>query len=128
MSLLTDKYGAIYLLAEKLGCEDLKAVEENGVMTISATCPTKYIVNQLWDRAKEIDPELNDKDLVLNFTAKRDDIFGEYEVKSGDTLSGIAKKLTHGKLTYQQIFEANRHILHDPNKIQIGQVLTIPSF
>ncbi len=127
MSQLTDKYGDVYILAEKLGCTNLNASEENGHMTISGNCPTKYVANQVWDKAKEIDPGLDDGDLTLNLSAERSDIYGEYEVKSGDTLSGIAQKVTQGKLSYQQIFEANRDVLSDPNKIQPGQKLKIPN-
>ncbi|MCS6886120.1 MAG: LysM peptidoglycan-binding domain-containing protein [Acidobacteriota bacterium] len=128
MSKLTDKYGAIYVLAERLGCKELNAVEKDGRMYISAICPTQYICNQIWDKTKEIDPELDDNDLTLDLKVERQDIFGEYEVRPGDTLSGIAKKLSNGKLSYMQIFEANRHILKDPNLIKVGQKLIIPKF
>ncbi|HSE98840.1 MAG TPA: LysM peptidoglycan-binding domain-containing protein, partial [Blastocatellia bacterium] len=37
-------------------------------------------------------------------------------------------RVTHGKLSYQQIFEANRDILTDPDKIKPGQRLKIPNF
>jgi nucleoid-associated protein YgaU len=128
MSALTDKYGPVYILAEKLGGTGLAANEENGHMTISGSLPTKHAINQVWDKAKEIDPGLDDGDLTLNFSASRSDVYGEYEVQSGDTLSAIAKEVTGGKLTYQQIFEANRDKLSDPDKIQAGQKLTIPNF
>ena len=128
MSQLTDKYGDVYILAQNLGCTNLNAQEENGRITITGTCPTQYAVNQVWDKAKQIDPDLNDSDLTINLTAQRNDIYGEYEVQSGDTLSGIAQKVTQGNLTYQQIFEANRDVLSDPNKIQPGQRLKIPNF
>ncbi|MBL8151352.1 MAG: LysM peptidoglycan-binding domain-containing protein [Blastocatellia bacterium] len=128
MSALTDKYGGLYLFAEKLGCKNLSAVEENGHLTITAVAATQHDANLIWDRTKEIDPELNDGDLTLNLTFERQDIYGFYEVKSGDTLSAIAKRVTNGKLSYQQIFEANRDILKDPNKIFPGQKLTIPKF
>jgi nucleoid-associated protein YgaU len=128
MSALTDKYGDVYILAEKLGGTGLAANEESGHMTISGTLPTKHAVNQVWDQAKQIDPGLDDGDLTLNLSASRSDIYGEYEVQSGDTLSKIAKELTGGKLTYQQIFEANRDKLSDPDKIQAGQSLVIPNF
>jgi nucleoid-associated protein YgaU len=128
MSALTDKYGPLYILAEKLGGTGLAANEENGHLTLSGTLPTKYAVNQVWDKAKELDAGLNDGDLTLNLTASRSDIHGEYEVQSGDTLSAIAKEVTGGKLTYQQIFEANRDKLDDADKIQAGQKLVIPNF
>ncbi len=128
MSTLTDKYGPAYILAEKLGGTNLAANEENGHITISGTLPTKYAVNQVWDKAKEIDSGLNDGDLTLNLTASRSDIHGEYEVQSGDTLSAIAKEVTGGKLTYNQIFEANRDKLDDADNIKAGQKLVIPNF
>jgi nucleoid-associated protein YgaU len=49
-----------------------------------------------------------------------------YEVKKGDTLSKIAQQFYGDKMLYPQIFEANRDILKDPNKIKPGQRLRIP--
>jgi hypothetical protein len=48
-----------------------------------------------------------------------------YTVKPGDTLTRIAQD-QYGTSVYQPIFEANRHILNDPNVIFPGQVLRIP--
>ncbi len=49
-----------------------------------------------------------------------------HTVVSGDTLGGIAKK-HYGKAgKYPVIFEANKPMLSDPNKIYPGQVLRIP--
>ncbi len=128
MSQLTDKYGDAYILATNLGGTNLNAQEENGHLTISGTMPTKYAVNQVWDKVKEIDPALNAGDLTINLTAAREDIYGEYEVQPGDSLSAIAKAVSNGKLSYQQIFEANGDQLDDPNRIQVGQTLVIPNF
>lgn len=50
-----------------------------------------------------------------------------YTVKSGDTLSGIAKQLYGDASKYMVIFEANTPMLKDPNKIYPGQVLRIPA-
>ena len=128
MSQLTDKYGDAYVLATNLGGTNLNAQEENGKLTISGNVPTKYDVNQVWDKVKQIDPSLSHGDLTLNLTPTRNDIYGVYEVKSGDTLSAIAKKVTNGALTYQKIFEANTDKLKDPDQIQPGQKLVIPNF
>jgi nucleoid-associated protein YgaU len=49
-----------------------------------------------------------------------------YVVQSGDTLSKIAQKYYGDPSLYTQIFEANRDILKDPNKIFPGQKLKIP--
>ena len=49
-----------------------------------------------------------------------------YTVKSGDTLSKIAKKYLGSARLYPEIFEANRPMLTHPDKIYPGQVLRIP--
>ena len=49
-----------------------------------------------------------------------------YTVKSGDTLGKIAKAHYGNAAKYPMIFEANRPLLSDPNKIYPGQVLRIP--
>ena len=49
-----------------------------------------------------------------------------YVVKSGDSLSKIAKAEYGDANAWKRIFEANTDILKDPNKIQPGQKLKIP--
>jgi nucleoid-associated protein YgaU len=49
-----------------------------------------------------------------------------HEVRKGETLSKIAEQYYGDPMLYPKIFEANRDILTDPNKIQIGQKLRIP--
>ena len=49
-----------------------------------------------------------------------------YTVESGDTLSGISKKMYGDAGKYQQIFQANQPMLKDPDRIYPGQVLRIP--
>ena len=50
-----------------------------------------------------------------------------YTVKKGDTLSKISKQFYGDANAYKKIFDANRDQLKDPDKIQPGQVLRIPS-
>lgn len=50
-----------------------------------------------------------------------------YTVKSGDTLSKIAKEVYGNANDYNKIFEANRPLLSHPDKIYVGQVLRIPA-
>lgn len=47
-------------------------------------------------------------------------------VQSGDTLSKIAQKYYGDPALYDKIFQANRDVLKDPNKIFPGQKLKIP--
>lgn len=49
-----------------------------------------------------------------------------YTVQRGDTLSRIAKEHYGSAGRYMAIFEANRPLLEDPDKIYPGQVLRIP--
>ena len=49
-----------------------------------------------------------------------------YTVQSGDTLSGIAKEIYGDPMKYPEIFEANKPMLSDPDKIYPGQKLIIP--
>ena len=48
------------------------------------------------------------------------------EVKSGDTLSKIAKEAYGDANAYMKIFEANKPMLSNPDKIYPGQKLRIP--
>ena len=50
-----------------------------------------------------------------------------YTVKSGDNLSKISKEVYGDANKYQKIFEANKPMLKDPDKIYPGQVLRIPA-
>ena len=49
-----------------------------------------------------------------------------YTVKSGDSLSKIAQDVYGSSSDYMKIFEANKPMLSDPDKIYPGQVLRIP--
>jgi nucleoid-associated protein YgaU len=49
-----------------------------------------------------------------------------YVVKSGDSLSKIAKNEYGNANDWNRIFEANKDILKDPDKIYPGQKLKIP--
>lgn len=51
---------------------------------------------------------------------------GSYTVQQGDTLSKIAES-RYGRMdAANEIFEANRDVIQDPDVIEIGQVLSLP--
>lgn len=50
-----------------------------------------------------------------------------YTVQKGDTLSKIAKAHFGEARMYREIFEANKPMLKDPDRIYPGQVLRIPA-
>ncbi|MFZ1677328.1 MAG: peptidoglycan-binding protein LysM [Saprospiraceae bacterium] len=67
---------------------------------------------------------VDDRMSVIATNAEPEAVF--YEVKSGDTLSKIAKAQYGNASKYNIIFEANKPMLKDPDKIYPGQVLRIP--
>ncbi|WAC62397.1 LysM peptidoglycan-binding domain-containing protein [Pseudoxanthomonas sp. SL93] len=58
-----------------------------------------------------------------------EEIIGEqtYTIEKGDTLSKIAKEHLGNANAWKQIFEANRDVLDDPDRIFPGQVIKLPS-
>ena len=50
-----------------------------------------------------------------------------YTIQSGDTLSKIAKEHYGDAGDYNKIFEANREVIGDPDKIYPGQQIRIPA-
>lgn len=50
-----------------------------------------------------------------------------HTVEKGDTLWAVAEKAMGNGAKYKEIFEANRPMLSDPDKIYPGQVLRIPT-
>ena len=49
-----------------------------------------------------------------------------YTIVSGDSLSKIAKQYYGNAMDYPKIFEANREVIEDPDKIYPGQKIRIP--
>jgi len=73
---------------------------------------TKVIADDL--RAPEPKPEEPEEKVEI------------YEIVSGDTLGGIAKRFYGSAGKYMKIFDANQGVISDPNKIYPGQKIRIP--
>jgi len=71
--------------------------------------------------AKQVSEEQQD----ATFEASTDTQY--YTIESGDTLWGIAAKFLGNGSKYPEIFEANREVIEDPDKIFVGQKIRIPS-
>ncbi len=63
----------------------------------------------------------------ISVTAPAAPAVQSYTVKSGDSLSKIAKEFYGDPMKYKEIFAANTDVLEDPNKIFPGQELKIPT-
>ena len=49
-----------------------------------------------------------------------------YTIESGDTLSKVAKEQYGDANRWQELFEANREVIKDPDKIYPGQRIRVP--
>ncbi len=102
-----------------LGIENLNLSVDDDKATISGTAPSQEI------REKAVLVVGNTKGIAA--VDDRLDVAARYHtVEKGDTLSKIAKKVYGDPMKYPAIFEANRPMLKDPDKIYPGQKLRIP--
>lgn len=121
---LADKYKDLLDLGAKLGVKGGDWKEEGGKLRVTGTAAYQLDKDLLWDKIKSY-PNW-EAEVVADIDVEKTDVFGVWEVKSGDTLSKIAKSAYDNAGLYMQIFEANRNILSDPNTIKVGQKLVIP--
>ena len=122
---LQEKYQTLLELAKQNGTS-YELSEGDGVLHINGTAPSEEAKQQLWDEYNRIDPDYRAGDLMLNVNVGGAAAGGgghTYTVVSGDNLTKIGEK--YG-ISWQQIYEANRDILNDPDKIFPGQELKIP--
>ena len=121
---LGEKYGDVLGLAQQLGVKDGNWKEEGGKIKLWGKTQYQLDANLLWDKIKERPNWENE--VVADIQATDTSVFGYYTVKSGDTLSAIAKRFLGGANRYMDIFNANKDQLSDPDKIKVGQKLVIP--
>ncbi|MFD2099189.1 LysM peptidoglycan-binding domain-containing protein [Flagellimonas iocasae] len=120
------KYQPVLDLGLKLNIKDGDVSEENGVLKIKGQAATQYEKNLLWDKIKEIGGQ-SPSDIKANITVADDSVYARHTVKSGESLSKIAKHYYGDPMKYKQIFEANTNILKNPDLIHPDQVLVIPN-
>lgn len=120
------KYQAVLDLGEQLGVKDGDVREENGVLKIKGMVETQYEKNIIWDKIKEIGGD-SPSDLKANITVEDDSIYHRHLVRSGESLSKIAKHYYGDPMKYKEIFEANSDVLKNPDLIYPDQVLVIPN-
>jgi nucleoid-associated protein YgaU len=72
-------------------------------------------------------PDFSDVQSGASSTAPEAEVYETYEVKAGDSLSKIAKRVYGNASAWKKIFEANRDLLKDPDKIFPGQKLKLPA-
>ena len=120
------KYQDVLDLGEKLNIKDGKVEEENGKLKVWGTASTPYEKNLIWDEIKRIGGE-NPTDIMADIKVEDESVFARHMVTSGETLGKIAKHYYGEAGKYKKIFEANTHILKNPDLIHPGQELIIPN-
>ncbi|MEN2413358.1 LysM peptidoglycan-binding domain-containing protein [Flavobacterium mesophilum] len=120
---LQDKYQAVTDLASELGITNLQVREQDHVLYIDGKANSAADKEKLWNAYEKIDPEYRSADVVLNIEVE-EGVSREYTVEIGDSLSKIGK--AYG-VSWQDIFEANKDIISNPDLIQPGWKLKIPT-
>lgn len=123
---LQDKYRSVLDLGKSLNVQNGDVQEVDGVLKIWGTTQTQYEKDQLWDQIKEVGGD-QPNDLIADIQVANTDYYAQHTVKSGESLSKIAKHYYKDASAYMKIFNANKNILKDPDMIHPGQVLTIPN-
>jgi nucleoid-associated protein YgaU len=134
----------------------LNAIQQQGVslthvnmqgdkLFIQGDASSEQAKNKVWDVIKTVNPNWQN-DLIADIRVtgastqatpqtgapqqqsdQQQSAARTYTVQPGDSLSKIAGELLGSASEYMKIFNANRDQLSDPNKIQPGQKLKIPS-
>ena len=108
----------------ELGIEDPKVEFDDGVATVWGTAPSQVVKENVilvignTEGVARVDDRMEVEEEAPEATF--------YTVESGDTLSKIAKTHYGDPMKYPAIFDANRPMLKDPDKIYPGQVLRLP--
>jgi nucleoid-associated protein YgaU len=138
LAVLRHKYDPVVRLMHARGVA-IRTIEMQGTkLLLRAEAPSADVKNAVWDEIKKVDPTYADlaADISVGAGAAAGQggpaggvsaPAGSYTVKKGDTLSKISKQFYGDANAYKKIFDANRDQLKDPDKIQPGQVLRIPS-
>ncbi|SFD17950.1 LysM peptidoglycan-binding domain-containing protein [Flavobacterium phragmitis] len=120
---LQDKYKEVTDLASQLGATNLEVREQDNVLYIDGIVKSAEDKEKLWNAYGTIDPDYRSADVVMNIKVAESNS-KEYTVKSGDSLSKIGKEFG---VSWQTIFEANKDVISNPDLIQPGWKLKIPT-
>jgi nucleoid-associated protein YgaU len=120
---LKQKYAPV--IEEIQGFADLGATLDEPTLDgeqlhLKASVPSTVVANRVWDVIKATDATYSDLHHEMSTAGGETQA---YTIQSGDNLSKIAKRFYGEASKYTAIAEANG--IDDPNKIQVGQELTL---
>ncbi len=111
------------------GIRNVAVTYEDGVATISGDCDSQDVKNRAILIAGDVQgvEKVVADDLIAPEPAPEEAPKEDYyTIKPGDTLGAIAQQFYGKASAYTRIFEANKDIIADPNKIYPGQKIRIP--
>ncbi len=106
------------------GLKDLGVKFENGKVELTGTGSAEALQKAILIAGNVMGVE--EVKVAGAGAASVDDGTQYYVIKSGDTLSAIAKQFYGDANKYPKIFEANREVIKDANLIFPGQKIRIP--
>jgi nucleoid-associated protein YgaU len=134
---LKQKYQSVLNTADQQKIQFLNLHVQDNKLFIRGIAPSEEAKSKFWDQIKLVNP--NTDDITADITVDSSRAMGAaagggagqggqtYTVKAGDNLSKISKEFYGDPNEYMRIFYGNRDKLNDPDKIQVGQQLTIPA-
>lgn len=111
------------------GIEDMQVSYNDGVVNLTGTAESPEAMEKAVLMAGNIQgvEEVNIDGMSLpEDTEKATENVEYYVIQSGDTLSKLAAKYYGNATDYPRIFDANREVIIDPDKIYVGQKIRIP--
>jgi nucleoid-associated protein YgaU len=120
----------VYVEQQKLGISNLDVKYEGATqkVTISGQAPSREAAEKAVLCCGNVAHVASvDNQLTLAQAAQPEQAARYHDVAKGDTLSAISKKYYGDPNKYHAIFEANRPMLTNPDKIYPGQKLRIPA-
>ena len=131
---LKQKYQTVLTTADNERIQFQNLHVQDNKLFIRGIAPSEEAKNKFWDQIKLVGGDDVTADITVDTSRAMGAAAGggqggggqTYEVKSGDNLSKISKATYGDPNKYNVIFEANKPMLKDPDKIYPGQVLRIP--
>src|ERR1700734_815606 len=135
---LKAKYQSVMNLMQQQGVRLDNVNMAGDKLYVKGEAPSDAIKNEVWNQVKLVDPNFSDLTLDLSApppvqaTAVAAAAGGgtaggkSYTVQAGGRLSKISQHFYGSANQYMKIFNANKNVLSDPDKIKPGMNLVIP--
>jgi len=123
MTNLEMKHSRLIEFARQLNIRLDTVAEQDGRLRIAGVAPFQMQKDQFWDALKA---EGAQNEVEADIKVANVDYYGDYTIKQGDTLSGIAQRFLGDAGKYRMIAEANPEKITDPDRIRAGDTIRLP--